>query len=353
MFASVLSAQELNPLYTNNSSQPIWGPPIDFSTLKGKVVFIEYWGVTCGPCKAAFPKLIDCNTRYAPTGKFVMIGSHVWEMSEKIVPLLRDKKCNFTNYQEYVCPLPDARPGGGVPRSILIDHTGKVVEVGHPLKVLPKVESYVMEAKYLPLGVFRPSQFSPCGGLELGEGFQGLPKHFLPDKPWGPALKKLAQMGKPKGKDPGNAEAQELYERIMAAIEGRVEEILAIREDRPVHAMVQLTQMNKNVAGLPVGVQVREALQELRKDKEVMDFQKLWNEAVKMLQAKVDGIPPKKFSAARKGAGNVYQKLKKLCESDECSPAVVAEAKSLMKLLKSEFTQESSSPASSLSSVEL
>ena len=353
LLASVLSAQDQNPFYASNPGKPIWGPQVNFSSLKGKVVFIEYWGLNCGPCIAAFPKLVECQSHYAPTGKFVMIGSHRQSLSPEVPMLLQSKMCNFTVYQQYVCPLPEAKSSGGIPFSILIDHTGKVVAKGHPLEVIPKVEYFVAEAKKAPLGIFGPTQFSPCEGLDLGEDFQGLAKHFPPDKSWTKTIKKLEDMGKPKGKNPGNSKAQELHEQIMTAIEARVEEILEMREDRPVQAMMLLAQIEKNVSGLPMNQQVKEALTELRKDKEVTNFQKLWNEAAKMLRAKAGGIPPQKQAAAKKAAGNLYQRMKKLCESGECSPAIAAEAKSLMKLLKSEFTQERSSLESSLSSVEL
>ena len=123
----------------------IWGKPLTDADLSGKVVYIEYWGIFCGPCRAAFPHLMECQAKYASTGSFVMIGSHLQEMVPEVTDFLKEKNCNFTNFQGYTCPMAPPK-GGGIPQAFLLNSRGELVAEGTPNEVLPKVEFYVKEA---------------------------------------------------------------------------------------------------------------------------------------------------------------------------------------------------------------
>ena len=41
---------------------------VDLSSLKGKVVIVDFWATWCGPCKESFPKLQEIYTKYNSSG---------------------------------------------------------------------------------------------------------------------------------------------------------------------------------------------------------------------------------------------------------------------------------------------
>jgi thiol-disulfide isomerase/thioredoxin len=63
------------------------GSPLTDADLKGKVVFLDFWAVWCGPCIATFPHLKEWNEKYADKG-LVIIGltnyyNFTWDDEEK------------------------------------------------------------------------------------------------------------------------------------------------------------------------------------------------------------------------------------------------------------------------------
>jgi thiol-disulfide isomerase/thioredoxin len=72
--------------------------------LRGKVVVVDFWGTTCGPCKKAFPHLVELNRKYATHG-FAAVSVCVAAFDERepaeeregALKFLRDRDATFTN----------------------------------------------------------------------------------------------------------------------------------------------------------------------------------------------------------------------------------------------------------------
>lgn len=108
------------------------------SDLRGKVVFIEYWGMHCPPCRAAMPKLQELYSKYKSQG-FVLIASHCQLASpEQINAYFKENKFTFPSCNQF--SLPQGHPQGGIPFSVLVGCDGKVVAMGYPTVVEAKVE---------------------------------------------------------------------------------------------------------------------------------------------------------------------------------------------------------------------
>jgi cytochrome c biogenesis protein CcdA/thiol-disulfide isomerase/thioredoxin len=61
------------------------GKPIDLSSLRGKVVLIDFWAYSCINCQRAIPHVIDWYNRYRDYG-LVVIGVHTPEYAFERVP---------------------------------------------------------------------------------------------------------------------------------------------------------------------------------------------------------------------------------------------------------------------------
>lgn len=118
-------------------SKHIYGPKLDANDLKGKVIFFEYWGINCPPCRAAMPHLQEMQKKYGSKG-FTVLGNHVQGLSPKVKEYLDKEEITFPVYQ--FLNLPQSPCPGGIPHSVLIGANGKIVAAGYPSQLYPLVE---------------------------------------------------------------------------------------------------------------------------------------------------------------------------------------------------------------------
>jgi thiol-disulfide isomerase/thioredoxin len=66
---------------------------------QGKVVVVDLWADWCGPCKEAFPHLVELHEKYASQGLVcISVSLDLVKDRDKVVKFLREKRAAFPNY---------------------------------------------------------------------------------------------------------------------------------------------------------------------------------------------------------------------------------------------------------------
>ena len=102
------------------------GKPLQLSTLRGKVVLLDFWATWCPPCRAELPHFKELYAAYKAKG-LEMIGLSVGEKPEVVKPFVQ------SNGISYPIAIANAKIeqayGGirGIPTTFLIDKQGRIV----------------------------------------------------------------------------------------------------------------------------------------------------------------------------------------------------------------------------------
>jgi thiol-disulfide isomerase/thioredoxin len=112
---------------------------LQLSSLKGKAVLVNLWATWCEPCKVEMPWLVELQKKYGDQG-FVILGVAQDDATDQEVLAFAHKmKLNYpilrgNNHMN------DLYPSQGLPLSVYVDRSGKVVQ-----RVVGLVRESVME----------------------------------------------------------------------------------------------------------------------------------------------------------------------------------------------------------------
>jgi len=102
------------------------GNPVTLSSLKGKVVFLNFWATWCGPCVREIPDFIEAYKEYKDKGMEI-IGISVDEgSSAKVVKFVEEHEINYPIVMYTTQFIRDYMPGNAIPVTIIIDPQGKI-----------------------------------------------------------------------------------------------------------------------------------------------------------------------------------------------------------------------------------
>lgn len=104
------------------------GKQVSLSSLKGKVVLLEFWATWCPPCKEAVPELNTLYEKYRERG-FVLLGVSVDKGADSMVAVSTYVKRHSITYPVL---LADSNTNSSysvtsIPTSFIIGKDGKVV----------------------------------------------------------------------------------------------------------------------------------------------------------------------------------------------------------------------------------
>jgi thiol-disulfide isomerase/thioredoxin len=170
------SAHAAHNLSNFDPGSYVTGPKFSGKDIKGKVVVIEYWGITCGPCLSAIPHTTELAKKYGHD-KLVIIANQSWSASDKNVKETWNKHAK----NNMVMLVNRGKLKGfdrtGVPYALVFDHTGKSIWEGHPGAMDKAIADAVAN---LPEPVEEPAEqeaTEDAGPALIVEGLE--PEYFL------------------------------------------------------------------------------------------------------------------------------------------------------------------------------
>jgi len=98
-------------------------PNINFSDLKGKVIFLNFWATWCPPCVAELPSIQSFYNDYKNDVAFVFISNENWS---EIDAYFKEKEYDFPVYQGHRSLLKDLPLVNSIPRTFIIDKNGSI-----------------------------------------------------------------------------------------------------------------------------------------------------------------------------------------------------------------------------------
>jgi len=107
------------------------GKTVKLSSLKGKVVLIDFWASWCGPCREAMPGLRNLYAAYKAKG-FEIYGISLDKKKQDWTKAIAEDKSNWIQVNEPGgWETPTARKWNieKLPSSFLLDKEGKIVAV--------------------------------------------------------------------------------------------------------------------------------------------------------------------------------------------------------------------------------
>ena len=292
------------------NAEHIFGPEITQEDLKGKVVFLEYWGVNCPPCRASYPHLVELQKKYEKTGKFTVLASHVQEFSKKVTEFLSTEKVTFPVYQQFREPA--APCGDGIPHAALIDHTGKVVAEGYPTNLYKQVADLV---KNTPPPMIGDTKVVYCKAqvkvLDSGKNIANTVK----------SLERMAKIEGAKGE-----EAKAIVDSVNSYLDAKKTRLLEKASSQPSVALEELTIFSKQINGLEQNKDVNTKISKLKKDTSLKKLLKFKNDIEKINEK----LAKRESASTRKLLDKIKASLQKFIENESTTPAVAKEAKTLL-----------------------
>jgi thiol-disulfide isomerase/thioredoxin len=101
---------------------------VSLESLRGKVVYVDFWASWCGPCRVSFPQLEQLRNELGPKG-FEVLAINVDEVESDARQFLSEVPVSYLVVRDAAGITPQTFGILGMPTGYLIDRQGMVREV--------------------------------------------------------------------------------------------------------------------------------------------------------------------------------------------------------------------------------
>ncbi|MFL6626931.1 MAG: TlpA family protein disulfide reductase [Vitreoscilla sp.] len=102
--------------------------PVNLQSLKGKVVYVDFWASWCGPCRQSFPWMNAMQAKYAGKG-LQIVGVNLDARRSDADTFLAEVPANFSVAFDAQGETPKRYAIKGMPTSVLIGPDGRVIQM--------------------------------------------------------------------------------------------------------------------------------------------------------------------------------------------------------------------------------
>ncbi|MEA2064166.1 MAG: TlpA disulfide reductase family protein [Gemmatimonadota bacterium] len=103
------------------------GGKFSLSSLRGKVVILDFWATWCPPCLKGVPEFVELYNSYRNKG-LEIVGVSVDRGGPRVVKkFIKENKVPYTNVMAEMSVLDAYEVYAGIPTTFIIDREGKVV----------------------------------------------------------------------------------------------------------------------------------------------------------------------------------------------------------------------------------
>lgn len=119
---------------------------VSLDSLRGHVVYLDFWASWCDPCKKSFPWMDKIQQKYADKGLRI-VAVNLDRKQENVEKFLTTHPASFTVVFDPAATLPPLYDVKVMPSSFLIDKDGNIVSThtGFQEKDAEKLEKQLME----------------------------------------------------------------------------------------------------------------------------------------------------------------------------------------------------------------
>jgi thiol-disulfide isomerase/thioredoxin len=133
------------PLAPDFDLETLAGDRLQMSSLRGRVVLLNFWATWCAPCREEMPDLETAYLRYHDDD-FIVVGVNVAESAQQARDFTSEFGVTFPIVLDSDAAIANQMGISGLPVSLFIDRNGGIV-----YRHLGRIPLITLEAKLRPL----------------------------------------------------------------------------------------------------------------------------------------------------------------------------------------------------------